>query len=132
MIDRDFMMNSLVAATPGFASEYSGFLDEWAHEAEVPYYLALARYSRYLIALLESKSRFELDAAFKNVELLIAKGDTDVRTAVVVGILESLQNESLHAVTRPSQFIELLGPTSRKYWDRVTDFWEKGTIISDE
>lgn len=132
MIDRNRMMNSLVAATPGFASEYSGFLDEWADEVEVPYYLALARYSRHLIALLQSESRSELEAAFQTIELLIADGDIEARTAVVVGILESLQNESLHAVTRPSQFIEFLGLISRKYWDRVTDFWEKGTIISDE
>jgi len=132
MTDRNRMMDSLVAATPGFASEYSGFLDEWAHETEVPYYLALAGYSRFLIALLESESHSELAAGFKNIELLIAMGDADVRTAVVVGILESLQNTNLHSTTSPIQFLAYLGPTSRKYWDRVADFWEKGTIISDE
>lgn len=132
MIDRIAMMEAIIAASPEFAPTFSEFVDEWANEPELPYYLALADYSRHLIQLLEAKACDGLQAAFKTIESLIASGDDYVRTAGVIGILENLQNTNLHSVTEPNRFLEFLGPTSLKYWDKVADFWENGTVITDD
>src|SRR3990170_4357268 len=99
MIDRASMMESLVVACPGFAPTFDAFLTEWADETELPYYLSLADFSRYLIKLLENDERDELNTAFKMIEQLHVDGDTYVREAATIGILENLQNTSLHGGT---------------------------------
>lgn len=132
MIDRTQMMRLIVEACPGFAPTYDSFVREWRDEPEVPYYLALADFSRYLIALLESGRREELDTAFVAIERLHKQGDEYVREAATIGILESLQNTNLHSGTRPEQFTEFLRPVSLRFWRKVDDFWESGRPITDD
>ncbi len=130
MIDRAEMMAAIIQTSPGFAAAYDAFLAEWQDESETPYYLALADYSRYLIALLGGGAREQLHAAFDTIERLNTEGLAYVREAATIGILESLQNTNLHSHTTPDQFIEFLGPTSLRYWRKVEDFWQNGTIIT--
>ena len=132
MIDRAVMMESIIVACPGFATTFDAFLAEWADETELPYYLALGDFSRYLIKLLENDQRDELAAAFDMIEQLHVDGDNYVREAATIGILENLQNLNLHGRTEPDQFLDFLRPVSLKFWHKVTDFWENGTIITDD
>lgn len=132
MVDRVAMMESFIVACPGFAPTFDTFLTEWAEEPELPYYLALGDFSRYLIKLLENDQRNELSAAFKMIEQLHVDGDRYVREAATIGILENLQNTNLHGPTKPDQCLEFLGPVSLKYWCKVTNFWENGTIITED
>ena len=60
-------------------AERSAFLNDWREESEVPYYLALADFSRCLIALLDVGNRKVLDAAFATIERLHTDGDKYVR-----------------------------------------------------
>lgn len=132
MIDRSAMMESIIVACPGFAPTFDTFLAQWADETELPYYLALGDFSRYLIKLLENDQRNELTAAFDVIEQLHVDGDRYVREAATIGILESLQNLNLHRRTEPDQFLDFLRPVSRRFWHKVTGFWENGTIITDD
>ena len=132
MIDRVAMMESIIVACPGFAPTFDAFLAEWADETELPYYLALGDFSRYLIQLLANDERDELTMAFKMLERLHVDGNKYVREAATIGILENLQNSNLHERTEPDQFLKFLGPVSLKFWHKVTDFWENGTILTDD
>jgi hypothetical protein len=132
MIDRSAMMKAVATACPGFTPTFDAFVTEWADEPELPHYLALADFSRYLIKLLERGRRDELSKAFEMIELLHKDGDEYVRTAATIGVLESLQNTNLHLGTKPDEFIEFLRPLSLKYWHKVVEFWENGTIITDD
>jgi len=132
MIDSAGMMSALLDSCPGFGSTYAAFLAEWHHESEKPYYLALADFSRYLIARLEAGDRQQLDAAFQTIERLHTEGDHYVREAATIGILESLQNTHLHESTNPQQFVAFLRPVSLRYWRKVEDFWSNGTVITDD
>ncbi|MBX3293691.1 MAG: hypothetical protein KF881_12465 [Acidobacteria bacterium] len=132
MIDRVAMMESLIVACPGFAPTFDAFLAEWADEPELPYYLPLGDFSRYLIQLLANDERDELITAFRMIEQLHVDGDKYVREAATIGILENLQNTNLHGQTKPDQFLEFLRPVSLKFWRKVMDFWENGTIITDD
>ena len=132
MIDRAAMMELIIVACPGFAPTFDAFLAEWADETELPYYLVLGDFSRYLIKLLENHERDELSTAFKIVEQLHVDGDKYVREAATIGILENLQNSNLHKQTEPDQFVEFLRPVSLTYWHKVTDFWRNGKIITDD
>ena len=132
MIDRSEMMPVIIAACPDFAATYDAFVAEWADEPETPYYLALADFSRHIISLLETGNRQQLHAAFEAIERLHCDGDSYVREAATIGILESLQNTNLHPNTNPEQFLEFLLPTSLRYWRKVEDFWDNGTVISED
>lgn len=132
MIDRAGMMPAIIAACPDFAATYDAFVAEWKDEPETPHYLALADFTRYVISLLETGDRQQLHAAFETIERLHIDGDKYVREAATIGILESLQNVNLHSKTRPDQFLEFLRPESLRYWRKVEDFWENGTIITDD
>jgi hypothetical protein len=132
MIDRAEMMLDVIAACPDFAATYDAFVAEWHDEPKAPYYLALADFSRHLISLLETGKRQQLHAAFETIERFHTDGDKYVREAATIGILESLQNTNLHSNTKPDQFLEFLRPVSLRYWRKVEDFWEKGTIITDD
>jgi hypothetical protein len=132
MIDRATMMPSIIAACPGFATVYDSFISEWSDTPDLPHYIVLADFSRYLIGLLEAGDTKELDSGFEIIERLHSEGDQFVRKAATIGILESLQNTNLHATTTPEQLIKFLRPTSLRYWHKVVDFWEKGIIITDD
>lgn len=132
MIDRAMMMPSIIAACPDFTAAYDAFVAEWQDESETPHYLALADFSRFMISRLEIGDRQQLDAAFEMIERLHVDGDEYVREAATIRILESLQNTHLHSKTNPEQFLEFLRPVSLRYWRKVEDFWENGTIITDD
>ncbi len=126
------MMESLVVACPGFAPTFDAFLTEWTDETDLPYYLLLADFSRYLIKLLKNDERYELNTAFEMIEKFHVDGDRYVREAATIGIIENLQNSSLHGGTEPDQFLDFLRPASLTFWHKVKDFWENGTIIKDD
>ncbi|WDQ15417.1 DUF7674 family protein [Rhodopirellula sp. P2] len=132
MLDRAEVMAVIIAACPDFTATYGAFMAEWEDELENPYYLALADFSRYVISLLETRDRQQLHVAFETIERLHIDGDKYVREAATIGILESLQNTNLHSNTMPDQFLEFLRPVSLQYWRKVEDFWENGTIITDD
>ena len=132
MIDRAGMMPAIIATSPGFTATYDAFLAESNHEPETPHYLALAEFARHIISLLQTGDRQQLHEAFETIERLHTDGDAYVREAATIGILESLQNTNLHTSTTPDQFIEFLRPVSLRYWRKVEDFWENGTIITDD
>ena len=124
-------MKQITVACPSFAPSFDAFLSEWSDESELPYYLSLTDFSRFLITLLENDDRDKLTAAFEMIERLQVNGDRYVREAATIGILENLQNANLHGRTEPDQFLEFLWPVSLKFWHKVSDFWENGTIITD-
>jgi len=132
MIDPAEMMSAIIVACPDFAATYNAFVAEWKDEPETPNYLVLADFSRHIISLLETGDRQQLQAAFDTIERLHIDGDKYVREAATIGILESLQNANLHSNTKQEQFLEFLRPMSLRYWRKVEDFWENGTIITDD
>jgi hypothetical protein len=132
MIDRAGMMPTIIAACPDFAATYDAFVAEWKDEPETPYYLVLADFSLHIISLLLAGNRQQLQTAFEIIERLHTDGDKYVREAATIGILESLQNTNLHSSTKPEQFLDFLRPESLRYWQKVEDFWDNGTIITDD
>jgi hypothetical protein len=84
-----------------------------------------------MIGMLAAPDTEGLVRAFAVVERWHLEGDAYVREAATIGLLEDLQNDSLHAETVPKQFEVFLLPESRKWWDKVEEFWRTGKIISD-
>ena len=126
MIAKNDMMGVMLKACPSFAPAWHTFLDDWREEPDdLPLYVALADLARHLIELMERGDTVELSAAFQAIERWHLEGDSYVREAATVGLLESLQNFNLHSSTHPEQFRALLGPESARCWDKLVASWEE-------
>ncbi|EKV03932.1 hypothetical protein Lepto7375DRAFT_6252 [Leptolyngbya sp. PCC 7375] len=106
MIKRSSIVNAIKYSVPDFASTCDAFVVEWSEELELPYYLLLGEFSRYLIFLLEANDKKQLKSAFELIESLCRDDDEYVREAATIGILENIQNANLHARIEPNQLIE--------------------------
>jgi hypothetical protein len=132
VISRAEMMEVLVEACRSFRPAWERFVAEWADKGpDLPHYLALAEFARHLVTMLERADTANLFRVFQVVERLHLDGDPYVREAATVGLLEDLQNRNLHTVTDPEQFRAFLLPESRRWWDKLADFWDRGVLLYD-
>lgn len=127
------MFEPLLDADPSLVPLWEAFVEEWRDENESPLYLALAEVARRLIKQLELGDTERFDAVFGVVEQWHLKGNSYVREAGSVGLLESLQNNSLHGrLTTPDGFEPWLLPESKRWWDKLNKFWTNGKPMTDD
>jgi len=69
---------------------------------------------------------------FDVIETLHLNGDSYVREAATVGLLEDIQNNSGHRAVDPAVFVMYLKPESLRWWNKLNDFWTKGRLLSDD
>ena len=121
------MFSPLLDACPSFRPVWEKFIGEWKEEKEgLPIYLALSEVAQHLILLLQRGKTESFPRIFQIVEQWHTEGDSYVKEAATVGLLEDLQNSNLHENTEPEQFRRFLGPESEKWWDKLNEFWEEG------
>lgn len=133
VIDQENMFAPLLEADPSFAPIWEEFLTDWRDEPPpLPLYLALGDLARHLTAKLQAGDTEAFSGVFRVVERWHVEGDTYVRQAATIGVLEGLQNTNNHETTKPEQFISWLGPVSRRYWGKVDAFWNQGILIRDD
>lgn len=126
MIEKEEMLELAVKACPSFKPAWEKFLDDWKNEDDLPLYLALGELSRHISSLVETEQDSELKELFEVVEHWHIEGSSYVKEAATIGLLEGLQGQS------NATSIELyLLPESKKWWDKVNELWEKGTLISE-
>jgi hypothetical protein len=126
------MFPLLLEVEPAFQPTWDVFLAEWREKGDLPLYLALSDLARHLITRIEINDTARFDAVFDVVERWHLEGDDYVREAASIGLLEGLQNTYLHSVTKPDAFLPWLRPETRRWWEKVDAFWQKGTIIRDD
>ena len=131
MITKAQMIEPILAVSPGFSPAWNEFLNEWPDEKELPIYLALSELARYIAKLHTGGKIEELKNIFLVVEKWHLEGDSYVREAATVGLLEDLQNSNVVGDGVPRALEEHLLPETRKWWDKVNIFWVKGEIISE-
>lgn len=125
------MFDALLENAKGFVPVWEKFLEEWGEEDELPYYLVLSELARYVAELIGSGNEDELGAIFLAVERWHLEGDSYVKEAATVGFLEDLQNINLVGREIPEVAEKHLLPESRRWWDKVHEFWENGKLISE-
>ena len=131
MIRREEIPEILLNACPSFGPKWQEFLDEWRNEPDPPIYLALAEFARHIIDLLANRDTAQFPMVFDAIERMHTEGEGFVKEAATIGLLEALQNTNLHQTTEPEQFRPYLRTVSESWWDKLYDFWEKGTLLTD-
>ncbi len=131
MIVREEMFKLILEASDGFHPIWNEFLEEWKDDDELPLYLALGDLARYISKLVFESSEEELKGILAVIERWYLEGDSYVKEAATVGVLESLQNINLVGEGVPEKVELYLLPESKQWWIKVYAFWEKGKIISE-
>lgn len=135
MIARSEMMPALLDACPSFAPAYGEFCAEWKEDAAELNYLALAELARYIAQMFDRNKTETFPAFFALVERLILEGDPYVHNAIIVGLLEDLQNPSLHprdGTKKPDDLIPYFGPEAKYWWQKLYGFWNEGLLLVDD
>jgi len=127
VITKADMLDSMLVACPSFRPAWDAFLAEWSTEDDKPLYLALSDLAHHLLDLLAARQESELSGAFAVVERWHIEGDAYVREAATIGLLENLQDETIHTSTSPKEIEPFLLPESLKWWRKIEAFWAKGT-----
>jgi hypothetical protein len=101
--------------------------DAYWREDKPGVYLDVAAFIHHLIDLVARKQTDEFPAVFAVVERLIASGDDETQTIAVVGLLETLQNNTLNWGWDLDIFLPWLGPRTRVAWvDLIRDWGSVG------
>jgi len=129
-ITKEDMIPLLVEASPKFKPTWEEFCEEWKDEKEgMPYYTCLGDYASYLVEKLESADTAEFKEAFEVIENLHLNGDSYVKEAATVGLLEGIQNV---AGDKSDLFFPFLLPETSRWWKKLNQFWEEGKLLTDE
>ena len=104
------------------------FYDKWAEHRkyrneEQFMYEDLTALAHHVVELLREGKTEEFSSIFEVVERLIIEGDDEVQEAIVIGLLEDIQNISLNTKLDPERFVTYLKPQTIYWWNQLNDFW---------
>jgi hypothetical protein len=121
MITKDEVILLLLNACPSFAGPWEALCEE---DPERLLYIDLGEFARHLIGLHRSGQIAEFPAVFSEIERLHIEGDSYVKEAATIGLLEGIQNNAGHADLDPEEFVVYLRPESAKWWRQLNAFWD--------
>lgn len=101
----------------------------WYDGDKLLIYIALGDFARHLVERHKTNQVAEFKETFLAVEKLYSDGDDFVKEAVTVGLLEGIQNISGNAGIDPKVFEPYLAPASKKWWDKLNDFWSAKSTL---
>ena len=131
MYTKDNMIPALLVVSPSFTPIWNKFINDWKDDAEgLPLYLIFGDLACYIENKITLQNHKELERIFSIVEQWHIKGDSYVKEAATVGLLETLQNTNVVKKESPKIIEKYLLPKSLEQWKKVYEFWEKGVLIS--
>jgi hypothetical protein len=86
-------------------------------------YVLLGDFARHLLELQQKNRTEEFPAIASAIERFHTEGDSFVREAATIGLLEGVQNVWGNNDTDPNLFGRHLLPASAKAWQNLNDFW---------
>lgn len=123
MISRSEMLPLLVRSCSSFSEKWENHKVEYADEEDFLPYVAFGAFSSHLVGLDREQNESQLKDVFSVIERLHVEGDSYVREAVTVGLLEGLQNQMLHAGRTGEELRAFMSPETEKWWDELNRFW---------
>jgi hypothetical protein len=122
MIERDAVMPLLLEACPSFGPAWQDYAQNPLYRPDL-LYIHLGEFAAHLVGLMKRNQLAEFPAVFAVVERLHVEGDSYVREAATIGLLEGLQNIP-GSDFDPKVFAPFLDRDSRMFWDRLNEFWD--------
>jgi hypothetical protein len=100
-------------------ARWSDLSRDWSPDSPPPT-LAFAEFARATYAILDQAGE-RAQKVFDLVERLLVDGDPEVKEVVSTGFIEALAN--MPEADLASEWIDRLGPESRRYADQWNSFW---------
>jgi hypothetical protein len=122
-IAQDEMFGMMLEASPTFAAYWAADAGESLavnDDGSILHYVVLGDFARHLIEQLKDEETSEFPAVFSVVERCVENGDDYVVNAIIVGLLERLQNDE-----HSERLFGWLGPRAQKAWRDLDEFWQK-------
>lgn len=124
VIAKEQVVPLLLEACPSFGEQWTRSIADAVYE-EGLLYVDLGEFAHHLVELVRAGTTSEFVAVFDVVERLHVDGDSYVKEAVTIGLLEGLQNVAGNKGVDPQRFAPWLKPESAKWWaDELNDFWD--------
>lgn len=130
MINKEQMFDRLLEADSSFQPQWEAFRQEWKEESDNVLYLALGELAQHIIRRLEQNEVVGLQEVFGGVESWHVDGDSYVREAASIGLLESIQNYLGGQEPNKRQRALLatierhLGSESTRWWKKLYRYWD--------
>jgi hypothetical protein len=121
---------NLLAAFPEFEEAWTEYTSSELYGQDEPYN-HLGRLAAFLVDRTRASDTNGFDRLFETIEDLLVHSTPDVRTLIVVGFLEDLQNISLNNGVTLDSWERWLGPTTTEAWGKVMDVWT-GKLAPDD
>ena len=122
MITREQVMPMLLCACPSFDEPWREYVGDPTYD-EALLYIHLGEFAHHLVRLQKAGDTSEFDPVFRVIEALHTDGDSYVREAATIGLLEGIQNVAGNRDLDPDSFVSFLRPESAKWWDKLNAFW---------
>ena len=117
MIKKDDMLKPIVAADPAFYPKLEAeYVKRLGGKEYV--YAALGVLLDHIHELHEAGEIGRIDKIFDVVERWHTEGDHYVKEAATIGFLENMQNFG-----NREEFVQWLGPHSKRWWEKLDRFW---------
>jgi len=123
MIQEEAVISLLLKASPSFKDKLEEHYKDWGEETSL--YLVAGEFARHLVTSYEKGYTEEFPAVFELLEKLHLEGNEHVQEIATIGFLESLQNVTLNAGLTPVIFDPYLQPETKKWWNKLNDFWSE-------
>ena len=101
----------------------------WFDGDEILEYVVAGDFARYIIKNIDENNIEKIKKCFEFIELLYIKGTEKTKELATTGYLEDLQNMTGGSETMDKYKIiyNYLGTESKKWWDKLNDFWNGNT-----
>jgi hypothetical protein len=118
------MIPLLIEACPSFKVEWDKHCEECEeHSEKILYYVVLGDFAHHLLELFQKQQVETFPAVARVIEQLHVEGDSYVREAATIGLLEGIQNGWGNNNVNPELFFPYLLPVSAKWWQSLNSFW---------
>ncbi len=121
-IARGEVMPLLLNACPSFQGAWKAHVADSSYE-EGLLYIDLGEFARHLVELMGTGSTKEFSAVFDVVERLHVDGDSYVKEAATIGLLEGIQHMAGDDAVDLEAFVPHLRSESAKWWAELNGFW---------
>lgn len=129
MLTREQVIPLFLESCPSFRKEWDRSDQEFDHGL---LYVVLGGFARHLLQLQQQGQTEEFAAVSEVIERLHVEGDSYVKNAATVGLLEAIQNVWGNNGVDPELFAKCLHQESARRWRSLNDFWSGKTKFVGE
>ena len=125
MITREEVMNLFIEACPSFKENWEAYISsEEDRNSSTVLYSDLTCLANYLVGQIDNEMMLETKTVFDMIEQLLHQGDTFVKEAITVGLLEDIQNKLINQSIDLNVFNRYMLAETKKSWGDLFDFWK--------